>query len=441
MAIKRILIANRGEIAIRVARTCKAMGIEPVGIYSDDDAAGLHVEQMAQAVHLPGSTPADTYLNQDAVFAAAQSMGADAVHPGYGFLSENASFIRRCEEKGIIFIGPTAEHVELMGEKRQAREAFESTGFPVVPRYYLVDGALPEDTVYPVIIKAAAGGGGIGMTLVNSAAEVDRAVKRVSQAGEKYFGSGEVYAERYLDGARHVEVQIVSDGKHTLHLGERDCSWQRRYQKVVEESPAPGLPAGLAKELADRAAAAVQQLGYISVGTVECLVKGDEYFFLEMNTRIQVEHAVTEMVTGADLVRAQIMLADGAPVESLDLGGPAQGHAIEFRIYAEDPKSFLPSPGTIASIDVPSGEGIRLDTAARNGTVLSMYYDPLIAKLIVHGTDRPAAIALARTALDAFKVEGVKCNVEALRKIVDAPAFVSGDYHTGSLTALMKASS
>ncbi|MFN0145164.1 MAG: acetyl/propionyl/methylcrotonyl-CoA carboxylase subunit alpha [Dehalococcoidia bacterium] len=438
MALKRILVANRGEIAIRVARTCRAMGVEAVGLYSDDDAQSLHLDHMVRSVHLPGSTPADTYLNQALVLAAAQSMGADAVHPGYGFLSENASFIRRCEQLGLIFIGPTAEHVELMGEKRQAREAFESTGFPVVPHHHLVDGALPEDTVYPVIIKAVAGGGGIGMTLVNSAAEVERAVKRVSSAGEKYFGSGELYAERYLDGARHVEVQILSDGKHTVHLGERDCSWQRRYQKVVEESPAPGLPPGLARELADRAAAAVHQLGYTSVGTVECLVKGDEYFFLEMNTRIQVEHAVTEMVTGADLVRAQILLADGAPVESLDLGAPANGHAIEFRIYAEDPRTFLPSPGTISSISLPSGAGIRCDTGARNGTVLSMYHDPLIAKLIVHGADRPAAIDLARRALAEVRIDGVKCNVEALRKIVEAPAFLDGAYHTGSLAALMK---
>jgi acetyl-CoA carboxylase biotin carboxylase subunit len=438
MTFARVLIANRGEIAARVASSCHKMGIETVGLYSDDDRESPYLEGMGQTVHLPGSTARDTYLNQDAVLAAAQATGAQAIHPGYGFLAENESFIQRCANEGLVFIGPSYRHVALMGEKRQAREAFAAAGFPVVPRYHLSEAGIEESAVYPVIVKAASGGGGIGMTLVKSAAEIERAVKRVSAAGEKYFGSGEVYAERYLEGARHIEVQVVGDGTNAIHLGERDCSWQRRYQKVVEESPAPNLAADLRERITSEAARAVRELGYENVGTVECLVVGGEFFFLEMNTRIQVEHGVTEMVRGVDLVEWQLRVAAGEKLPAAGIGSEPSGHAIEFRLYAEDPETFYPSPGTLTAVAFPSGPGIRVDTAVRAGTVLSMQYDPMIAKIIVHGPTRDEAIARARVVLDATVVAGVKNNLPFLRKIAASAQFASGVYSTGTLAELQK---
>jgi acetyl/propionyl-CoA carboxylase alpha subunit len=433
---ERLLIANRGEIATRIARTCRRMGIRAIGLYSDDDRENPHLELMDDAVHLPGSTPQLTYLNQEAVLAAAKSTGCAALHPGYGFLSEHPEFVQRCEAAGLTFIGPSSHHIALMGEKRRARDAFKSAGFPLVPRYDIEDGRLPEDASYPVMVKAAAGGGGIGMTLVTGPEEVERALKRVSQAGERFFGSGELYAERYLAGARHVEIQVAGDGSRAVHLGERDCSWQRRYQKVIEESPAPNLPSGLAAALATHAAEAVGRLGYENVGTVECLVLGDEYFFLEMNTRIQVEHGVTELVQGVDLVLWQLQIAAGGGIPGDASGDGPNGHAIEVRIYAEDPRTFLPSPGTLTEVVFPRSEGIRVDTAVRSGTRLSPHYDPMIAKLIVHGPDRPAAIARLREALLATRLEGVKTNVPFLSAAIESPEFVSGVYDTRSLGRL-----
>jgi acetyl-CoA carboxylase biotin carboxylase subunit len=433
----KVLIANRGEIAMRVARTCARLGVKAVGLYSDDDAHARHLEMVTEAVHLPGSTPAETYLDRERVLEAARSTGCQAVHPGYGFLAEHAGFARRCEESGLVFIGPSSHHIELMGEKRQARDAFERMGFPVLPHFAVEDGHLPEAAHYPIILKASAGGGGIGMTLVHEERELERAIKRVRSAGARYFGSEAIYAERYLPGARHVEVQVAGDGAGAVQLGERDCSWQRRYQKLVEESPAPGLDPAFTRRLAETAAQAAGKLGYENVGTVECLVAGGEFFFLEMNTRIQVEHAVTEEVYGIDLVEWQLRIASGGGVPSTEGLSPS-GHAIELRIYAEDPVTGLPSPGTITECELPAGPGIRVDTAATAGTVLPVHFDPLIAKLIVHAPARESAIARAAEALAATHILGVKVNVPLLQRIVASDAFRSGDYTTHSLADLPK---
>jgi acetyl-CoA carboxylase biotin carboxylase subunit len=407
--------------------------VEAIGVYSDVDEGSPALELMHDAVHLPGAAPQETYVNQELVLGAAVKTGAEALHPGYGFLSEHTEFVEKCEEAGIRFIGPSSHHIALMGEKRKARDTFEAAGFPVVPRYHVDESGLEARAVYPVMVKAAAGGGGIGMTLVHGPEEVERALKRVSQAGARFFGSDAVYAERYLAGARHVEIQVAGDGAgHAVQLGERDCSWQRRYQKVIEESPAPNLAPGLAARMAEHAAGTVAKLGYENVGTVECLVLDDEYFFLEMNTRIQVEHAVTEMVRGVDLVRWQLLIAsgEGIPAEG---GHDASGHAIEFRVYAEDPRTFIPSPGTLESVSFPAGNGIRVDTAVRTGSVLSPFYDPMIAKIVAHGANRVDAIERARAALRATVLEGVKTNLPFLIAAVDSTPFVSGVYDTGSL--------
>lgn len=443
---QRLLIANRGEIAVRIARTAARMGVETHAIFSDADAAALHVRLADGATNIGPPPVADSYLNIAAIVDVAATAGCDAVHPGYGLLSENADFAAACAERGIVFVGPAAEHLALMGHKNRAREAMEAIGFPVIPG---TSGDLDDDAIeqiaagigYPLLVKASHGGGGIGMSVVDDPAKLARAVKRARSTAGRSFGSSELYFEKQVQGAHHVEVQVfgLPDGS-TRHLGARECSVQRRHQKVIEESPAPAASGALGLEISERAAAAVEQLGYRNAGTVECLLGEDgEYYFIEMNTRLQVEHPVTEMVTGLDLVELQLQIAAG---ETPDLPADAHephGHAIEVRLYAEDPDSLLPAPGLIDQLDFPDGDGIRVDSGLSAGDEVSQFYDPLIAKLIVWAEDRPAALTRLRDALAAVQISGTRTNLPFLQRIVETAEFVGGRYDTQLVDRLLQA--
>ena len=442
----RLLIANRGEIAVRVARTCARLGIATHAVYSEADANALHV-RVADGASLIGPPPvAESYLKIDAILDAAVAAGCDAVHPGYGLLSENADFAAACASRGLTFVGPRADHIRLMGHKNEARDAMRGAHFPVVPG---TQGDLPEGDLehlaeqigYPLIVKASRGGGGIGMSIVESHDGLERAVKRARSAAQRAFGSGELYLERQVRNAHHIEVQIFGDQHgNVVHLGERECSIQRRHQKVLEESPAPNLPAPVRRALTERAVEAMRALGYVNAGTVECLANDDgEFFFLEMNTRLQVEHAATEMVTGLDLVELQLRIAAG---EALALPADADqpnGHAIEARIYAEDPETFLPTPGKLLRFAIPAAEGIRVDSGFEAGDEVTPYYDPLIAKLIAWGPDRAAAIARLRDALTGAEVEGIKTNIPFVLRVLAEPAFVEGRYTVQTVPDLLGA--
>ena len=442
---QRLLIANRGEIAVRIARTAARMGVETHAIFSDADAEALHVRSADGATNIGPPPVADSYLNIAAIVDAAAAAGCDAVHPGYGLLSENADFATACAERGLVFVGPAAEHLALMGHKNRAREAMEAIGFPVIPG---TPGDLDDDAIeeiaagigYPLLVKASHGGGGIGMSVVDDPAKLARAVKRARSTAGRSFGSSELYFEKQVQGAHHVEVQVfgLPDGS-ARHLGARECSVQRRHQKVIEESPAPAAPGALGLEISERAAAAVEQLGYRNAGTVECLLGDDgEYYFMEMNTRLQVEHPVTEMVTGLDLVDLQLQIAAG---ETPDLPADAhepRGHAIEVRLYAEDPDSLLPAPGVIDQLDFPTGDGIRVDSGLSAGDEVSQFYDPMIAKLIVWGEDRPTALTRLRGALAAVQISGTRTNLRFLQRIVETAEFVDGHYDTQFVDRLLR---
>ena len=442
---QRLLIANRGEIAVRIARTAARMGIETHAIFSDADADALHVRSTDAATNIGPPPVADSYLNIAAIVDVAAASGCDAVHPGYGLLSENADFAAACAERGIVFVGPASEHLALMGHKNRAREAMEKIGFPVIPGTSgdLDDDALEEIAAgigYPLFVKASHGGGGIGMSVVDDPAKLARAVKRARSTAQRSFGSSELYFEKQVLGAHHVEVQVLGlpDGS-MRHLGTRECSVQRRHQKVIEESPAPAAPGALGLEISERAAAAVEKLGYRNAGTVECLLGADgEYYFIEMNTRLQVEHPVTEMVTGLDLVELQLRIAAG---ETPDLPADAhepRGHAIEGRLSAEDPDSLLPAPGVIDQLEFPSGDGIRVDSGLIAGDEVSQFYDPMIAKLIVWAEDRPAALTRLGDALAAAQISGTRTNLAFLQRIVDTAAFVEGRYDTQLVDRLLQ---
>jgi acetyl-CoA carboxylase, biotin carboxylase subunit len=440
-----VLVANRGEIARRVIRTARRLGVTSVAVYSDADAELPYVREADQAVHIGPAQPALSYLNAAAIIDAALKTGAAAVHPGYGFLAENADFAGQVIAAGLTWVGPDPAAIEQMGDKIRARNLMERAGVPVSPgsREPVTDEAAAvaeaERIGYPVMVKAAAGGGGIGMGVATGEAELRAAFATARSRAERFFGSPEILIERYVERARHVEVQILglADGS-VLALGERDCSVQRRHQKVAEETPSPGVSPSLREQMLAAAVRAGQAVGYRGAGTVECLVDTDagSFVFLEMNTRLQVEHPVTELVTGLDLVEQQFLIASGeAPSFDPAAVRPA-GHALELRVYAEDPVRFLPAPGTITRWEEPAGDGIRVDSGYQAGNTVTPYYDPLLAKLCVHGADRAQALARARDAVAAFAVEGPKTNLAFHAELLASPDFVSGDYDTSLVSKL-----
>ncbi|HEX2032430.1 MAG TPA: biotin carboxylase N-terminal domain-containing protein [Actinomycetota bacterium] len=432
---ERVLIANRGEIAVRVIRTCRELGIPTVAVYSDVDRDALHVELADDAYRLGPATPSESYLNIPAIVEAARRAGATAVHPGYGFLAENPDFARACAEAGLAFIGPPPEAMERMGDKAAARRAAEQVGVPVVPGISEPVGveraqAVAGDVGFPLAVKAAHGGGGRGMHLVSDPGELVDAVERSAREARAYFGRPEVYLERYLHRAHHVEAQIIADTRGNFSfLGERDCTLQRRYQKLVEESPSPVVDADLRQRIGEAALAVAKEAGYTNAGTVEFLVEDDgSFYFLEVNARLQVEHPVTEMVTGLDLVRLQIEVALG---EKVDLQPDARGHAIECRINAEDAGSdFLPGPGTVTSLRLPAGPFVRVDAGITEGRTVAGEYDSLFAKLIVWGPDREAARRRTLRALEEFVVEGVPSTIPFHRWVLDTLTFREASHTT-----------
>jgi acetyl-CoA carboxylase, biotin carboxylase subunit len=440
-----VLVANRGEIARRVIRTARRLGVTSVAVYSDADAELPYVREADQAVHIGPAQPALSYLNAAGIIDAARKTGAASVHPGYGFLAENADFARQVIAAGLTWIGPDPAAIEQMGDKIRARNLMEQAGVPVSAgsREPVTDeaAALAEaDQIgYPVMVKAAAGGGGIGMGAASGPADLQAAFDTARSRAERFFGSPEILLERYVQRARHVEVQILglADGR-VLALGERDCSVQRRHQKVAEETPSPGVDAALREQMLAAAVRAGQAVGYRGAGTVECLVdtQAGSFVFLEMNTRLQVEHPVTELVTGIDLVEQQFLIAAGQPPSFDPAAVHPQGHALELRIYAEDPKRFLPGPGTITQWEEPSGEGIRVDAGYQAGNTVTPFYDPLLAKLCVHGADRDQALERARAAVAAFAIAGPKTNLRFHAELLDNPEFVSGDYDTSLISRM-----
>jgi len=440
-----VLVANRGEIARRVIRTARRLGITSVAVYSDADAELPYVREADQAVHIGPAQPALSYLNAAAIIDAARKTGAAAVHPGYGFLAENADFAGQVIAAGLTWVGPDPAAIEQMGDKIRARNLMERAGVPVSPgsREPVTDEAAAvaeADRIgYPVMVKAAAGGGGIGMGVAAGEAELRAAFATARSRAERFFGSPEILIERYVEHARHVEVQILglADGS-VLALGERDCSVQRRHQKVAEESPSPGVSPALREQMLAAAVRAGQAVGYRGAGTVECLVDtgAGSFVFLEMNTRLQVEHPVTELVTGLDLVEQQFLIASGEPPSFDPAAVRPAGHALELRVYAEDPVRFLPSPGTITRWEEPAGDGIRVDSGYQAGNTVTPYYDPLLAKLCVYGADRAQALARARDAVAAFAIQGPKTNLAFHAELLASPDFVSGDYDTSLVSKL-----
>lgn len=443
--IRKVLIANRGEIALRVIRACRELGISSVAVYSTVDEDALHVRFADEAVCVGPGEASKSYLNIPNLIAAAEIAGADAVHPGYGFLAERADFAEVCAKCGLTFIGPKPEHMALMGNKVRARETMEEAGVPVLSGTGVLKS--PDEAVaaakrigLPVILKASAGGGGRGMKIVRELTRLAQTVETAQAEAQAAFGDGSVYVERYVESPRHIEVQVIADCHGgVVDLLERECSIQRRHQKVIEEAPSTGLSDELRHEIRAAAVRAAKAIGYQSVGTVEFLVDGDKFYFMEMNTRIQVEHCVTEMITGVDLVAEQIRLASGEPLGHLDREHKARGHAIECRINAEDPVMFSPQPGTITALNFPGGFGVRVDSHVYGGYEVSPYYDSMLAKLIVHGADRDRAIRRMRRALEEFVVEGIKTNLPLHRWISRQPAFVEGGYDTHFLETYLDA--
>jgi acetyl-CoA carboxylase, biotin carboxylase subunit len=432
--IEKIVIANRGEIALRVQRACRTLGIKTVAVHSTADREAKYVKLADESVCIGPPRASESYLNVPAVISAAEVTDAQAIHPGYGFLSENADFAERVEQSGFIFIGPRAETIRLMGDKISAIKAMKKAGVPCVPGS---DGPLPEnekdilkmahDIGYPVLIKAAAGGGGKGMRVVHTEAALLSSISLTRGEAKNAFANDTVYLEKYLDNPRHVEFQVLADTHgNAIHLGERDCSMQRRHQKVVEECPAPGIPERLRHKIGERCAEACRKIGYRGAGTFEFLYQDGEFYFIEMNTRVQVEHPVTEMVTGVDIVREQILIAGGSKLSIRQKDVNWKGHAIECRINAEDPRSFIPSPGKITAWHAPGGPGIRVDSHVYQNYTVPPYYDSMIAKLIAYGDTREMALARARIALSEMIVEGIKTNIALHQEIMTDPNFIKG---------------
>jgi acetyl/propionyl-CoA carboxylase alpha subunit len=443
--IRKLLIANRGEIAARIIRTARAMDIATVAVYSDPDAGAPFVALADEAVRLPGAAPGETYLRGELIVEAARATGADAVHPGYGFLSENAGFARACAEAGLVFVGPSPEAIEAMGSKTAAKERMAAAGVPTLPGAVIgARGELDESAVaraaegigYPLLVKAAFGGGGRGMRIVRAADELAEAVAGARREAASAFGDGTVFLERFVERPRHVEVQVFGDTHGTVvHLFERECSIQRRYQKIVEEAPSPAVTPELRAELGAAAVAAAKAIDYVGAGTVEFVLdQSGRFFFLEVNTRLQVEHPVTELVTGLDLVRVQLQVADGEPLPDEVTGASITGHAIEVRLYAEDvPAGFLPVTGTVHRFDVPALPGVRVDAGVADGSVVSTYYDPMLAKVIAHGPTRDAACRTLARALADARLHGVTTNRDLLVGTLREDEFRRGAIDTGYL--------
>jgi acetyl-CoA carboxylase biotin carboxylase subunit len=432
----KILIANRGEIALRVVRACREMGIKSVAVHSTADADAMHVRMADEAVCIGPPSSAQSYLSFPAIISACEITGAQAIHPGYGFLSENAAFVQAVEDHGITFIGPTAEHIRIMGDKITAKETAEKLGIPVVPGS---DGGVKDiaeakrvgkEIGYPVIIKATAGGGGRGMKVARNEAEMETAFSTARSEGKAAFGNDEVYIEKYLTTPRHIEIQVFGDGKgNAVHLGERDCSLQRRHQKVFEEAPGPCITAEERAKIGEICANAVAQINYIGAGTIEFLYENGEFYFIEMNTRLQVEHPVTEGIFGQDLVREQIRVASGLPMSFTQDDLVLAGHSIEVRINAERLPNFAPCPGKITQYHAPGGLGVRMDSALYDGYSIPPYYDSLIGKLIVHGRDRPEALARLKRALGELIVDGIDTTVPLFHALLEEEAVLTGEYN------------
>ena len=432
----KVLIANRGEIALRVVRACREMGIPSVAVHSTADSDAMHVRMADEAICIGPPASADSYLSFPAIISACEISGAQAIHPGYGFLSENANFVQVVEDHGLTFIGPTAEHIRVMGDKITAKDTMKALGVPCVPGS---DGGVPtledakrigDEIGYPVIIKATAGGGGRGMKVAQTAADMEKAFLSARQEGKAAFGNDEVYIEKYLTTPRHIEIQVFGDGKgNAVHLGERDCSLQRRHQKVLEEAPGPSITPELRARIGKVCADAVAKINYIGAGTIEFLFENDEFYFIEMNTRLQVEHPVTEAIFGVDLVREQIRVAAGLPMSITQDDLTINGHSIEVRINAEKLPNFAPCPGTITQYHAPGGLGVRMDSALYDGYRIPPYYDSLIGKLIVHGRDRPEALARLARALGELIVDGVDTTIPLFHALLAEPAVQSGDYN------------
>lgn len=440
-----VLVANRGEIARRVFRTARAMGFVTVAVHDPDEADLPHVGEADLAVPLVGSTAPSCYLDVPLLLEAARSTGVTYIHPGYGFLSENATFARAVTEAGLVWVGPAPDAIAAMGDKVRAKDLMRSVGVPVLagsqgPVEDPVKAlAVAADIGFPVMVKAAAGGGGMAMEIVRDPEDMDSAVARIQGRALRLYGDASLLVEQFVERSRHVEVQVLglADGR-VVALGERDCSAQRRHQKVAEEAPAPSVGAGVRAEMLGAARIAAEAISYRNAGTVEFIVDVDSgrFYFLEMNTRLQVEHPVTEAVTGLDLVREQLLIAQGLPPTfDVDRLG-VNGHALELRVYAEDPVRFLPSPGVVTVWEEPSGPGVRVDGGYRAGNTVSARYDPLLAKLITHGETREIALARARTAVEAFRVEGPRTNLPFLARLLDDPGFASGDYDTGIVATM-----
>ncbi|MGL4602617.1 MAG: acetyl-CoA carboxylase biotin carboxylase subunit [Iodobacter sp.] len=431
---EKILIANRGEIALRILRACREMGIKTVVVHSEADREAKYVKLADESVCIGPASSTLSYLNVPALIAAAEVTEAQAIHPGYGFLSENADFAQRVEESGFAFIGPRPESIRLMGDKVSAKDAMKAAGVPCVPGS---DGALPDDPVelmkigkavgYPVIIKAAGGGGGRGMRVVNNEEELVAAVELTKSEAEKFFGNAMVYMEKYLQNPRHIEIQILADQHgNAIYLGERDCSMQRRHQKVIEEAPAPGITDAQRKRIGEACADACRKINYRGAGTFEFLFENGEFYFIEMNTRVQVEHPVTEMITGIDIVQEQIRVAANLPLRYTQKDVKLKGHAIECRINAEDPLKFIPSPGRITTYHTPGGPGVRVDSHVYQGYMVPPYYDSMIGKIITYGDDRAQAMARMRIALSEMVVQGINTNIPLHQQLLLDEAFIKG---------------
>ncbi len=442
----KVLIANRGEIAVRIIRACRELGYPTVAIYSDADRAALHVLYAQQAMYVGPSPSAESYLRIDRILDAARDSGAEAVHPGYGFLAENADFAEACIDAGLIFIGPSPESIRAMGSKTESRQRMRAAGVPVVPG---LDRAVEsfdeirqfaEEAGLPVMIKASAGGGGKGMRLVNTMEDLEPAYDRVCSEAASFFGDASVYAEKFVVTPRHIEVQVLGDRHGNLiHLGERECSLQRRHQKVVEECPSPVVDAELRAQLGETAVRAAAAVDYYSAGTIEFLMDADrQFYFLEMNTRLQVEHPVTELVTGVDLVKQQLRIAQGERLEISQSDVRMTGHAIECRIYAENPAAnFAPSPGLIRYLSLPEGPGIRNDNGVLAGFTVPIHYDPMLSKLIVHGADREEARLRMRRALSEYRVDGIRTTISFYLSVMGNEAFRSGEFDTGFIDRML----
>ena len=431
----KILIANRGEIALRVIRACSEMGIASVAVHSTADSDAMHVRMADESICIGPPPSSASYLSMPAILSACEITGAQAIHPGYGFLSENAQFVQMVEDHGLTFIGPRAEHIRIMGDKITAKQTAKDAGIPVVPgsdgEVETVEAAIEaaKSIGFPLIVKAAAGGGGRGMKVAMTADDLVEAVQTAQSEAKAAFGNGAVYMERYLQKPRHIEIQVIADSHgNVVHLGERDCSLQRRHQKVLEEAPSPALDAAGRERIGKIVVDAIKAIGYLGVGTIEFLWEDGEFFFIEMNTRLQVEHPVTEAITGVDLVREQVRIAAGLPLSFTQDDIHFEGHSIEVRVNAENPETFTPSPGMVNDFHAPGGLGVRLDSAIYAGYSIPPYYDSLIGKLIVHGRDREEAVARLKRALGEMVVGGIDTTIPLFQRLLVEPDILSGDY-------------